>query len=89
MSNQLTWEIRALRFTDEFENTVLSSRGIFKLPNGLVPSSGTTLSSIVVFGDIVNNGSNICCLTFVETIAMNEKSCTMFKIYGERFIHNF
>ena len=89
MSNRLTWEIRQLRFTDDFENTVLSSRGIFEISNDLLPSSGITSSSIVVLGDIANNGSNICCLTFVEKVAMNKKSCTIIKIYGERIIHNF
>ena len=63
MSNFLTWKIRQLRFTDDLENTVLSANGIFEIPSCLVMSSGVTASSIVVFGDTVNNGSNICCLT--------------------------
>ena len=82
MSNRLIWEIRQLRFTIDHENATLSAGGIFEIPNGLVTSSGTTSSSIVVFGNKVNNGSNICCLAFVET--MNEKSCTIFILYGER-----
>ena len=82
MSNRLIWEIRELRFTDDYENAMLSASGIFEIPNSLVTSSGTTSSSIVVFGDTVNNGSNICCFTFVETI--NRKSCTKFRSYGEK-----
>ena len=80
MSNRLLWEIRTLRFTDEYENAMLSATGIFEIFNSLVPSSGITSSSIVVFGDTVNNGSMVCCLTFVET--MNKKSCTIFILYG-------
>ena len=60
MSNRLIWEIRELRFINGRENSMLSARGIFEIPN-LVPSSGITSSSIVVFGDTINNGSNICC----------------------------
>ena len=80
MSNRLTWEIRELRFINDHENAVLSAGGIFEISNGLVTSSGITSSSIVVLGNKVNNGSNICCLTFIET--MNEKSCTIFRSYG-------
>ena len=85
MSNRLIWEIRELRFTDEYDSATLSASGIFEILNGLVISSGITSSSIVVFGDTVNNDSNVCCLTLVE--AMNEKSCTIFILYGERIIH--
>ena len=85
MSNCLLWEIRTLRFTDDYENATLSARGIFEIFNGLVTSSGITSSSIVVFGDTINNGSMVCCLTFVEP--MNEKSCTIFILYGERITY--
>ena len=44
-------------------------------------------SSIVVFGNTVNNGSNICCLTLVEIT--NEKSCTIFISYGERIMYEY
>ena len=81
MNDHLIWEVRELRFTNDRENATLSTSGIFEIPN-LVTSSGITSSSIVVFGNTVNNGSNICCLTLVETV--NEKSCTIFKIYGEK-----
>ena len=81
-SSRLIWVIGLLRFTDDNERATLSARGIFEIFNGLVPSSGITSSSTVVFGNTVNNDSNICCLTLVET--RNEKSCTIFMIYGER-----
>ena len=53
--------------------------------NSLVTSSGIASSCIVMFGNTVNNGSNICCLTFVET--MNEKSCTI--LFRERITYEY
>ena len=85
MSNRLIWEIRALRFTDEYDSVTLSASGIFEISNSLATSSGITSSSIVVFGDTINNDSNVCCLTLVE--AMNEKSCTI--LFRERITYEY
>ena len=81
----LSWQINStLSLSNDVQRPQLNSKGIFE--NGpRTDSSGVTESSVTIFGDeIINNNTEICCQTAVNTfIAQN---CTTLITYGKTII---
>ena len=58
----------------------LHSRGIFQYGE-MTSSTGVTVTHLIVFGDVMNNNTRVCCQAFVGTSM--EESCTTLVIYGK------
>ena len=82
----MEWVVDGLGFESRTQALVLHSRRIFKSTTELSPN-GVATSSVTVFGDVhVNNNTQVCCLTIVNSeIVVN---CTTLVIYGEQIIKN-
>ena len=75
-NRELLWEVDNLRFTSH--STTLNEMGIFQ--NDMVASSEGLVSVLLLFG-IENNGSKVCCLTFVRKKLV--ENCTTLVLYGK------
>ena len=64
----------------EEHRNILRSRGIFQV-RGMTSLVGVTVSSLIVFGDVINNNTKVCCQAFVGTNM--EENCTTLTIYGK------
>ena len=74
-SSELEWNIDGLNFESSLEGHQLYLRQIFQEPTMSI--EGITNSSVIIFGDMMNNGTMICCLG--EDLI---KTCTVLIIYG-------
>ena len=74
-SSELEWSIDGLNFESSLEGHQLYLNQIFLGP--IMSLEGITTSSVIIFGDIRNNGTMICCLG--EDLI---KTCTVLIIYG-------
>ena len=69
-------------FEIEGHRNFLHSRGIFQYGQ-MTSSDGVTVSILVVFGDVINNNTRVCCQAFVGTSM--EENCTTLFIYGKLY----
>ena len=70
-------------FEIEGHRNFLHSRGIFQYMYGqnMMSSTGAAVSILIVFGDVINNNTRVCCEPFVGTSM--EENCTTLVIYGK------
>ena len=77
-SSELEWGIDGSNFASSLEGRLLHLRQIFLGPT--MSLEGITTSSVIIFGDIRNNGTMICCQVFLGEDLF--KTCTVLIIYG-------
>ena len=79
-SSALEWEIDSTKFASPFDKHQLNSRQIFEGPTTTL--GGTTMSSVIIFGNIVrNNGTMICCQVLLREELIT--ACTMLIVYDK------
>ena len=78
-SSELEWEINGSNFKSSFRRQQLNLRHIYEGPE---QTSGdtTTYSSVIIFGNIRNNGTMICCQVFQRQDLI--QACTVLFVYG-------
>ena len=76
-SSELEWDIDGLNFESSLEGRRLHLRQIF--PGPTMSLEGITTSSVIIFGDIKNNGTMICCQVLLGKDLI--KTCTVLIIY--------
>ena len=80
-SSELEWSINGSNFASSLGGRQLHLRQIF--PGPTMSLEGITTSSVIIFGDIKNNGTMICCQVLLGEDLI--KPCTVLIIYG---MHN-
>ena len=77
------WFIGKTRYTFEIEahRNILNSRGIFQYGQNM-SLNGVTVSHLIVFGDVTNNDTGVCCQAIVGTT--EEENCTILMTYGRK-----
>ena len=77
-SSELEWDIDGLNFESSLEGHRLQLKQIF--PGPKMTLEGITASSVIIFGDIRNNGTMICCQVLLGEDLI--ETCTVLIIYG-------